>query len=155
MAIPLFGVDIAKMLYDGIRSAGGLRPAVLIRVTDGPRDPNNITGGRAQIQTRYNCEGFISSRSDDFRAGVLVREGGETVAILGNSLPEGVRPRPGDSCLIENRTYFISRVTNDPAEALYTSDVRLQDLDSGDAPVIIPGAFSNAFSSAFDIAREA
>ena len=154
MGINLFGQDIAKLLYDSIQSAGGLRPVILIRIREGERNPNDLTGGKVSTQTRYECEGFISRRSDEYRAGTLVRTGGETVVILGDSLPEGIRPRPGDNCIAEDRTFFISGVTNDPAEAVYTSDVSLLELSSSDAPVIISGAFSNAFSSAFDITRE-
>ena len=148
----LFGTDIARLLYDGILQSGGLLSATLIK-TIIQRDPadvlKNITTDR-----RYPAHGFIDNRSDEYRAGTLVREGGQFVSILGASLPSGIIPRSGDAIEIEGQTFRISGVPQrDPAAALYRCAV----VETGAiTPPVIPvvpaqpGAFSQEFSSEFD-----
>ena len=153
MSIPLFGLNISKLLYDAIQTAGGLRDIVLIKTIAGTLNPNDLTGGVPVTQTRHNCEGFLSITTDTYREGTLVRAGGESVVILGESLTGTIRPRPGDKCELEGKQFAIGAVSNDPAEATFTCAVNLLETVSGEAPVVVKGAFSSAFDNAFDTDR--
>ena len=62
MGRKLFGIDIAREVYDGIRSAGNVVAMSLVRVTPGTRTTGALTAGTNPSSTTYSCRGFKTSR---------------------------------------------------------------------------------------------
>ena len=149
MAI-LFGLDIAKIVNDALAAAGGVLDGVLVRETAGERDPAKLTAPRLKTITRHNFKGFLENRSDKYRDGTLIEQGGEMASLLGASLPSGIVPEDGDRIEIEGHSFRINSVPGrDPAAAIYECEISL--IGPVAPPVVRKrGAFSRAFSSAFD-----
>lgn len=120
----LFGMHIAKIVGNAIKSAGDVLPATLIKVTPGTWNPAAPLDGTNPTSVSHACKGF----SEDPRLlkaghGVLNDDILETreveISILGASLPEGVKPGPSDRITIVGRTWNVKNVKTDPAEALF------------------------------------
>jgi hypothetical protein len=118
----LFGIDIAREVYDGIRSAGNVVAMSLVRVTPGTRTTGALTAGTNPSSTTYSCRGFKTSRRRK-DPGSTTSDLVSVVAILGASLPSGVEPRPNDKVVFEGATYIVNRVRTDPADALWECEV--------------------------------
>lgn len=125
----LFGLYIAKIVGNAIKSAGDVLPATLIKVTPGVWNPAAPLDGTNPTTTSYACRGFSESPNvmrgghgnlaDDI---LETRE--EEISILGASLPEGVRPGPSDRIVIVGRTWNVKKVEDDPAEAVFICTCR-------------------------------
>ncbi|QNN99839.1 hypothetical protein P67b_00080 [Ruegeria phage Tedan] len=116
----LFGLNIAQIVDESIQAAGGVLTGQLIKPTSGTRTPGNLTGGTNPTDTTYSFRGFTDNQTSGRQNGSLVRVSGETVSILGNSLPAGIEPEAGDEIVIEGRRYeALEVVERDPAAALY------------------------------------
>lgn len=115
----LFGLDIAKLVADSIKSAGDVLPATLIKVTAGTR--TTPTGGTHPTEQGYPAKGVISDYTDRERAATEIKSSERKILLLGASLPPGIVPVPGDKITIEDRTYRISvdGVSRDAASAAY------------------------------------
>ena len=153
----IFGLDIANLVNNAISSAGGVGTVTLVKKTQGDLDPNDLLSPPRVVESRYVANGFLENKSDEYKGGTLVRKGGETASILGASLPVDIIPEPGDCIEIQGSTYRIAGVPNrDPASALYQSAVEYLGPIAVAPPVAgRAGAFSSAFSSAFDVYRPA
>ena len=125
----LFGMYIAKTVHQAIKAAGNVLPVTLIKVTPGTWNPASPLSGTNPTSVSYPCRGFSESPNilrgghgnldDDI---LETRE--EDISILGASLPEGIKPGPGDRVTIVGRTWNIKRVKDDPAEAVFLCTCR-------------------------------
>lgn len=121
----LFGLDIAKIVNDSMKAAGGLPDGTLTRTTTGSRTASDLTAGPSTSTTDYAFTGFLENLSTSRRSGTLVRQAGQYVTILGASLPEGIEPTTGDRITIEGQTFEVTEVpTRDPAAATYICRVQ-------------------------------
>lgn len=116
----LFGLDIARIVDESIQQAGGVLIGTLTKPTPGTRVPGNLTGGTNPSTQSYSFRGFTDNQTSRRQNGSLVRFQGETVSILGNSLPAGIEPEAGDTIVIEGNTYeALQVIERDPAAALF------------------------------------
>ena len=154
----IFGLDIATILKDAIDSAGGLLPVLLIRTVSGDRDPDDLLAAPKTTTVRHPGSGFLENRTDKYRDGTLVREGGEFISIMGASLPSGIEPEPEDQIVIEDSVYRVTAITGrDPAAALFEMSVAL--IGKYVPEPVIPvtpgsgraGSFTQEFSNEFDV----
>lgn len=117
----LFGLDIARLVDQSIRSAGGVRTGVLTRRVAGTRTADALAAGVQPTSTDHTCRGFV-----DF--GVFGRQGqredstipvpAARVSILGASL--SVIPAVNDLATFDGRRYVLLELLEaDPAAALY------------------------------------
>ena len=127
----LFGLDIAKLVADGIAQAGNLRPGTLTHVVGpGARDPNNPNAGRQPVTTTHSFQGFVEVRAVR-RDDTLIAEPRPILTILGATLnppidfPAGPDVDLGDKATIDGMTYTLVRlIERDPAGATYVFEVR-------------------------------
>lgn len=121
----LFGLDIAKIVNDSIREAGGVLDVTLTKIALAEPPEGDLSSGGVVTQATYPCKGFFKVKSATRINRTIAQEGGELVSILGASLPEGVEPETDDFVTIENDTYkIIAVIKRDPAAALYTMEVK-------------------------------
>ncbi len=119
MGNKLFGVDIAKELAAGFKSAGGLRPLVLRKFTKGTATLGSLTAGTNDTPVEHTGQGFEEVMSIRERAS-LVKGASAKLSILGDSLPAGVIPEANDEVDLDGTTYTLMVGGSDPAAALYT-----------------------------------
>ena len=121
----LFGTDAAQILAAAMASAGGVLDATLTVTTSSVRQPGQLAGGTHPVCTDYRCKGFVDRRTTATRSGTLVRTSGTVVTLLGDTLPDSIVPRPGDTVTIEGTTYTIvdDGVSSDPFAAAYELQV--------------------------------
>ena len=123
MAKRIFGMDIAKMVRDGLNQAGGVLDITLIKVTDGNRSTGSLTAGTNPTEAPYPCEGFDSTEAKR-EAGLLSSKTVRSISIVGASLPAGVVPAPNDLIQIDGDELRIDQpVGTDPARAVYECEV--------------------------------
>lgn len=117
----LFGLDLGGIVETALDSAGGLRPATLVRVTPGDRTPGNLTGGTNPDATSYPTQGTVT-RGNATDPGTLTRRETVSVMLLGAPLSRaGVAPEVGDRVTVDGVTYDVTGpVDSDPAAATYT-----------------------------------
>lgn len=120
MGSELFGVDIAGIVADAM--GGQLLPVTITRNTDGARDPDNLTGGRAKVPTTVTgIDGFWEDFTRDPPPGVDVQLGDRKAVLIGDSIPAGGHPLKDDAITIEDQTLFmVQLMSRDPASAVYT-----------------------------------
>ena len=116
----LFGLDIAKIIDDGLAAAGGVLTGTLTKTAPGTRTPGSLTDGTNPVETTHSFRGFFENRSESRFPGQLQTTGGEVLSILGASLPAGVEPEVNDKATLEGAEYeLVKLVRRDPAAALY------------------------------------
>lgn len=113
----IFGADIAGIINSALGPL--VFDQVLIKTTS-VRDPVNKTK-RVKTKTSHACKGFIDTYEDQFLSGTLVHDTDRKIVIIGNSLPTGIIPKPGDEITAEGITFTIADkgVVRDPAGATY------------------------------------
>jgi hypothetical protein len=123
MGTKLFGVDIAKTVKNAM--ASGLPKARLLKESVGALDEANPTAEPAVSYRAYPCRGF-EDVIEKLRPGTQVRQSGRAVLILGDTLPAGIVPEPGDRIELLGETLEIvgDGVTSDPARATYVCSCR-------------------------------
>lgn len=120
----LFGVDIAKIVNDAVKAAGGVLPGTLTKVTAGTPTAGNLTGGTNPTTDVYGFQGFVERKTQVREGRTLVGLPVERVTIFGGSLPEGIEPTTKDRVAIEGAQYRIVEILDrDPAGATYTCRV--------------------------------
>jgi hypothetical protein len=119
----IFGLDIAGIVNDSLEAAGGLVPAVLIKVTPGVVDPAARTSGAQPTTQELPCKGVIEDYTAYEVAQGLVQAGERRILLLARSIEGGAVPAPNDQIRIEDSTYRIGEgndaVKRDPAAATY------------------------------------
>lgn len=122
----LFGLRIAKIVYNGIKSAGNVLPLTLVKVTPGTRNPAALLSGTNPTSVNHKGRGFTDD-PDLLRYGHgntpafdIINKRETKIYILGASLPEGVKPGPQDRVIFLGHTWSLTKVKADPAEAVFT-----------------------------------
>lgn len=111
----LFGIDIASVVSDAVSGAGGLKQVVVTRVSQGTRDPDDITAGRQGATITTITQGFVESASEFAKQASSVQH--EATGLL-IAKPMSFRPAPGDTVLCDGRTWtIVGPVKTDPAGA--------------------------------------
>lgn len=117
--LSLFGLDIAKIVNDAIKSGGGVRFGTLIHFTVGTRSPDNLSGGTNPITTTHIISGFVEQKEIK-RSGQVGATVESVVSILGDSINPQVIPRVNDVVEMDGERYnLIELLARDPAAALY------------------------------------
>lgn len=120
--MPLFGVDVGRILNSGIKGASSV---TLVKTTPGTRTGGSLTGGHNPTSTSYSCRGWIESSRQKFMDDSLTEYGDKYVTILSASLPSDVIPEPGDLVTIENVSgSTVVWVDQDPARSVWWLKVR-------------------------------
>lgn len=124
MGVPLFGQDISGTVA---RLMGpGLPKVRLLKRQVGSIDDANPTAAPTVSYRSVPCRGFEDNSEDTRRLGTEVQQTGRLVLILGDTLPRGTVPEPGDRIEILGETLEIigEGVTSDPARATYLCSAR-------------------------------
>lgn len=113
----IFGVDLAGIINEAFS------PLVFDQVLTKSvttRDPADSTK-TVSVSTDYPCKGFVDVYVDKWVAGTTVKVDDHKIVILGDSLPVGIVPEPGNKITAEGRVYIIVKdgVARDPAAATY------------------------------------
>lgn len=123
MGNTLFGVDIAGIIATTV--APGLLPATLTQFTEGS-EPVRRTSAPTVTPVAHSCRGIWEDYDPDMvRDSVLVLAGDRKALLIGDTLPAGIVPKPGDAVTIEGLTLVVVRVeARDPAAATYLLQCR-------------------------------
>jgi hypothetical protein len=123
--------DIANLVGNALDAAGMSKPATLIRVTPGTRNPAAVSAGTNPIATSYPVKAIPASVTQLRVDGSLIAGVNRVIKIFGSTLPAGVTPRPGDKITLDGVTSVIvgdaagsSAVTVDAAGAMFTAQCR-------------------------------
>lgn len=116
--VNFFGIDLAKLIADGVAAAGGVDDITLRKVTAGTRTPGNLTGGTNPTYVDYAGKGFVSSKSDGRVSGALIEAGDQIVVLLGHTFD--AKPEVNDEVIVDGVSLTIRAVDQDPASATYT-----------------------------------
>lgn len=120
MGTPLFGQDISGAVKRAM--ASGLPAATLRKPSYSAVSAAAPTAAPTVSFRSYPCRGFEEQAATVRRAGTAVATGERVVILIGDTLPAGIRPGPGDRITILGETLEIvgDGVSNDPARATYT-----------------------------------
>lgn len=119
MGVKLFGQDISGAVKRAM--AAGLPQARLRRPTISPVDAGAPTAQPAVSFRSYPCRAFEDSSAETRRQATAVQASERLVLIIGDTLPRGVAPLPGDRIVLLGEELEIvgDGVTTDPARATY------------------------------------
>lgn len=118
----LFGQDIAGQLASNL---GPLLPVVkLLKTVQGTRDPSDPSAGTTPTSRTFNGRGIQDSYRTSQIDETIIKQGDRKVLILGDSLPNGIVPEPGDKVESEGTEFTVVAVERDPDAATYTCQVR-------------------------------
>jgi hypothetical protein len=119
VGVELFGVSISGIVKDAM--ADGLPAIRLLKEQVGVVDEASPTEEPPVSYRSVPCRGFEDSSEDTRRNGTQVQQTGRLVLIIGDTLPRGVVPEPGDRIQILGETLEIvgEGVSSDPARATY------------------------------------
>lgn len=120
MADELFGIDFAEEIAEAFD--GQLVEGSFVRMTEGVRDPNNLSAGKPKSNpVTHTFQGYTETVEAVYKGGTLVRDASETVSILGASVSPLVVPKIGDVVALSGKQLTLTKlVERDPASALYT-----------------------------------
>jgi hypothetical protein len=122
MGTKLFGVDIAGIIKTAM--APGLPQATLMKPTVGALDSAAPTATPSVSYRPFPCRGFEDTTIDNRVPGTATQQPVRRILLIGDTLPSGVLPEPGDLIVILGETLEITGkgVTSDPARATYVCD---------------------------------
>lgn len=119
----LFGIDIASLVYNSVKAAGGVRSGELIRSVPGLENADNPTAEPPSTVIRYRFEGFIEKKSIR-RQDTLIVATIDVLTIFGASLNPVTVPGVNDRAELDGTSYELVRlIQSDPAAALYEFEV--------------------------------
>jgi len=104
-------MTFAKLVAQHLGSAPeiGYGPMSLARLTPGTASPTDVTAGNAPTTVTYPCRGRLGSRTSTSQiGGAFVRVTKPTIVILRDSLPDGIRPKVGDTLTREGVVYRVT-----------------------------------------------
>lgn len=110
---------IRKEVGKGLQKAGLLKPATLIVVTAGARDPSNLTAGPTLTETSVSCKGLVTTWKKSFLGATTIVAGDRVVLLTGKHLGATV-PAIGNKITIEGVTSRIVDIERDPASAAFS-----------------------------------
>jgi hypothetical protein len=116
--------SIKKLIAKGLKKQKilGITSSTLTLYTPGTRDPSNPAAGTRPTETAYPCKAFVDT-TGRFMDGTLVSEGRSKLSVLGGTLPNAVRPKPGAKIVRDDVTYRVHRVVSDPVDAMHECEV--------------------------------
>ena len=121
--VNLFGVNIAQIIADAIRDAGGVLAGTLTRTPPGTRNVDDPTQVTPATPVSHSFQGFIEQRSIK-REDSLIVETVSVLSIIGASISPATTPKVNDTVSINGQTMSLIRLINaDPAEAVYEFEV--------------------------------
>lgn len=114
----LFGEDIAGQIAKEMGPL--LLQFRLLKKQVGARTPGNLAAGPPVTFRPFSCRGILDTYKNDRREGTNIPNGTPVALILGDTLPKGVIPTPGDRLIAEGATYDITApIERDPDAASY------------------------------------
>lgn len=115
----LFGVDIAGIVAKNI--GPGLLPVTITRVTEGVRQPGNLSGGREATSAQITgTRGIWEDLPRNPPPGIEFELNDRIAMLIGNTIPAGFIPQRGDAIEIEGITLTVVQLlSRDPAAASY------------------------------------
>lgn len=118
----IFGIDIAGLIDEALSDAVFEQTLIKVSSTRDPVNPSKKT----IVETPHPCRGFVDNFSKENMRGTSVRITDHKIVILGNTLPVGIVPEPGDKIIAEGSTFTIvdEGVMRDPAGATYECQSR-------------------------------
>ena len=120
----LFGLDIAQIVADALRSAGGLQEGTLIKSVPGVDDPDDLTAPVPEAKTRHAFQGFLQDR-EVLRNDTLIPEAIPIMTIIGASVNPPAVPRVNDIVTLAGIDFLLHRlISRDPASAVFQFEVR-------------------------------
>lgn len=119
MGVRLFGQDVSGQVRRAV--ARGLPRAQLLKQVAGQRDSADSTAGLAISYKTYPCRALEDNSEETRRQGSETQQSGRLVLIVGDTLPRGITPAPGDRIKILGEQLEIvgDGVSTDPARAVY------------------------------------
>ena len=114
----LAGIDIAQISYDFLLQNNMGFVLTLIQVEDGAVDPTSLTSGKAKTETRHSGYGIVEEGKKRLQNTIVEIEGA-MVYIYAASL-NGIVPKINDKVEIKSKTWRISKVETDPADAVFS-----------------------------------
>lgn len=109
---------IAKQIAKNIGPQ--VKPATLIKVTNGQRIPGQVSSGTNPVETSYAARGFVEAFTIRLFDGTLVQTDDKKISLLGGTIAGGQVPIVGDKVTIEGGTYRITGILErDPDGAMY------------------------------------
>jgi hypothetical protein len=138
MGLKLFGIDIAKTVYTGIKAVGNVVPLTLVKVTPGTRTPAAPLDGTNPTEASHPGHGFGSDPAEETRGhlntpGDIYQVRVTEISILAASLPAGIEPTPNDKVVFAATipgigglagTWYLEKVKTDPARAMFICQAR-------------------------------
>ena len=113
-----FGVNIAKLIADGVAAAGGVDDVTLRKVTAGTRTPGSLTSGTNPTSVDYAGKGFQSSKADARLGDTLIQDEERILVLLGHTFDAS--PEVNDELVYQGTSLTIRLVDRDPASATWT-----------------------------------
>jgi hypothetical protein len=113
-----FGVNIAKLIADGVAAAGGVDDITLRKVTAGTRTPGSLTSGTNPTSVDYTGKGFQSSKGDTRLGDTLIQDEERILVLLGHTFDAS--PEVNDEVVYQGTALTIRLVDRDPASATWT-----------------------------------
>ena len=119
MGVPLFGQDISGLVASIM--GPGLPAIRLLKRQVGPPDDSEPTAEPPISYRAVPCRGFEDNSEETRRTGSQVQQSGRLILLLGDTLPRGTAPEPGDLIeILGERVEIIGEgVSSDPARATY------------------------------------
>lgn len=118
MGNKLFGEDIAGELAAEMGPL--LLPFRLLKKQVGQRAAGNLAGGKPVTFRPFSCRGILETYQGSRFGETTIIRGTRVALILGDTLPTGVVPEPGDRLVAEGSTFDITApVERDPDAATY------------------------------------
>lgn len=121
----LFGMDIAKIINQEVKSCGNLQQGTLRSITPAPLDPLDLDNGEAITFTEHTFQGFLEQveerREDMVSAGFISK-----LLMLGDSINPKITPKVNDEVTFDGINYTLTMLMErDGAGATYVFRVRL------------------------------
>lgn len=87
-----------------------VRETVLTKVTPGTRTVGAENAGTNPTTVTHPCSGIVKAFDTHLIDGTIVKREDRKIWLLGESLPDGVEPKPGDRIAIDGATYTVLAV---------------------------------------------
>lgn len=124
-------INLPRLLASNFARYGGpigVKACTLIKVTDGIRRPDSVTGGTHPTELSYAAQGLRVSRSEFTIANSLITDTDIAILLFAASIEAGAVPLPNDRIVFDGVTYTIAgetgAVKHDPASATFTCTCR-------------------------------
>jgi len=122
MGNELFGENVAGELAAELGPL--LLPFRLLKKQVGSRTSGNLAAGKPVTFRPFSCRGILETYQGSRFGETNIIRGTRVALILGDTLPNGVVPEPGDRLIAEGSTFDITApIERDPDAATYTCPI--------------------------------